>query len=142
MATTGGSGTIPSVTIGGVAVTTVGYAGFVDSTVAGLYQINVTMPSPTGSFTSATGATITNITAPVQLPVVVTANGVSSQSGVNLWVAPRLLVAPPSGAGLTGTVGVAWSSSNNAAVASEGSGSYLYALTSGLLPAGLTLSSA
>ena len=35
---------------------------------------------------------------------------------------------------LTGTVGVALSSSNNAAVASEGSGSYLYALTSGLLP--------
>jgi uncharacterized protein (TIGR03437 family) len=141
MATSGGGGTMPSVTIGGVAVTTVGYAGFVDSTVAGLYQINVTMPSPTGSFTTSTGSTITNVIAPVQLPVVVTVNGMSSQAGVNLWVAPRLMVAPPSGAGLSGTVGVAWSSTNNAVVASEGNGPYTYAVTSGLLPAGLTLSS-
>lgn len=139
MATTGGSGTIPSVTIGGVAVTTVGYAGFVDSAVAGLYQVNVTLPGTVGSFTSPSGATITNITAPVQLPVVVTARGVASQPGVTLWVAPRLMVAAPTA--LSGTVGVVWASSGNGVVASEGTGTYLYSLSSGLLPAGLTLNS-
>jgi uncharacterized protein (TIGR03437 family) len=132
------SANVPSVTIGGVAGTVV-YAGFVPDTVAGLYQINVTLPSTTGAFTTAAGASLNAITAPVQLPVVVTANGVSSQSGVTMWVAPRLKVTGPSGAGLTGTVGVPWSSSNNVVVAAEGTSAYRYALTSGLLPSGLTL---
>ena len=56
-----------------------------------------------------------------------------------MWVQPRLKVDPPSGAGLTGTVGIPWSSSNNVVVATEGTSIYHYALTSGLLPAGLSL---
>jgi hypothetical protein len=89
------------------------------------------------TYTTSTGATISTITTPVQLPVVVTANGKSSQPGVVLWVAPRLLVTAPST--LTGTVGVAWSNSGNSVVATEGTAPYRYALTSGLLPAGLSL---
>ncbi len=133
------SGDVPAVTIGGVAATVL-YAGFVPDTVAGLYQVNVTLPgSGAGPFTTAAGNSISTITAPVQLPVVVTSNSVPSQTGVSVWVAPRLKVLGPSGAGLTGTVGIAWSSSNNAVVASEGTGAYRYSLTSGLLPAGLVL---
>ncbi len=130
---------LPSVTIGGVAGT-VTYAGWVPSAVAGLYQLNVTLPgSGAGPFTNTAGAAVSTITAPVQLPVVVTSNSKSSQSGVSIWVAPRLKVAPPSGAGLTGTVGVTWGSSNNSVAATEGTSPYRYAVTSGLLPSGLTL---
>lgn len=133
------SADVPSVTIGGVAGTVV-YAGWVADSIAGLYQVNVTLPGSTaGPFTPVTGPAISSIASPVQLPVVVTANGRSSQSGVAVWVTPRLLVSPPSGAGLSGTVGVPWSSSSNSVVASEGTSPYRYALTSGLLPAGLSL---
>ena len=75
----------------------------------------------------------------MQLPIIVTANGITSQTGVNLWVTPRLKVAAPSGGGLTGTVGVLWASSSNLVVATEGTSPYLYSLTSGLLPSGLSL---
>ena len=130
---------LPTVTIGGVSATVV-YAGFVPDSVAGLYQVNATLPGTAGGpFTSASGATVNSITAPVQLPVVITANSKTSQSGVTMWVAPRLLVTPPSGAGITGTVGVPWSTSLNVATATEGTSPYHYALTSGLLPSGLAL---
>lgn len=136
------SALVPTVSVGGVAGTVV-YAGFVPNSVAGLYQVNVTMPGTGGGpFLSPLGATIASIIQPVQLPVVVTANGVASQTGVTVWVAPRLKVAGPSGAGLTGTVGIAWSGSNNVVVATQGTGTMKYTLTSGLLPAGLLLGSA
>ncbi len=130
--------TAPTVKFGGVSGT-VTYAGFVPNAVAGLYQINVTLPSTTGSFTSVTGTTITNITQPVQLPVVVSAGSgpvQSSQAGVTVWVAPRLKVtgpASPDGA----TVGVAYSAT---ITASESSNTpFTFAVTTGLLPAGVTL---
>lgn len=135
------SANVPTVTIGGVAGTVV-YAGFVPDTIAGLYQMNVSLPGTTGSFTTSAGTTLTNITQPTQLPVVVTANGVTSQTGVSMWVAPRLLVTGPSGAGLVGTVGIPWSSSNNVVAATEGTATYRYALSSGLLPSGLLLNAA
>lgn len=56
-----------------------------------------------------------------------------------MWVARRLMVAGPSGGGLTGTVNVAWASSNNLVVATQGTSPYRYALTSGVLPTGLSL---
>ena len=134
------SANVPTVTVGGVNAPVV-YAGWVADTIAGLYQVNVTLPGRAlGPFTTAAGIQTPNtLTAPVQLPVVITANGVTSQAGVTMWVTPRLKVVGPSGAGLTGTVGVAWSGSSNAVVATEGASSYRYALTSGLLPSGLTL---
>ncbi|MBI2689163.1 MAG: putative Ig domain-containing protein [Acidobacteria bacterium] len=132
-------GTPPTVTIGGVAGI-VTYAGWVSDSVAGLYQVNVRLPgSGAGPFTNAAGSPVSAITTPVQLPVVVTRGGRSSQAGVNMWVARRLKVAGPSGAGLTGTVAVAWSSSNNSIVATQGTAPYRYALSSGVLPTGLSL---
>ena len=125
-------------TIGGVAGT-VTYAGWVADSVAGLYQVNVRLPgSAAGPFTNSAGLNIgNNITTPVQLPVVVTAGSRSSQAGVNLWVARRLKVVAPTA--LSGTVNVPWASSNNLVVASLGTTTYRYALTSGVLPTGLTL---
>lgn len=133
--------TAPTVTVGGVAAT-VSYAGWVGDSVAGLYQVNAKLPGRAGgTFQPATGSTFTNLLSPAYLPVVVTLAGRSSQSNVNLWVAPQLKVTGPSGAGLTGTVGTAWASSNNRAVATEGTSPYAYAVTSGLLPSGLLLDS-
>ena len=132
-----GSANSPTVTIGGRAAT-ITYAGFVPDGIAGLYQINAKLPiNGTAAFTNTAGTSIASLTAPVQLPVVVTANSRTSQSGVSIWVTPRLRVLPPTGGGLTGTVGQAWAGSNNLVVASEGTSPYLYALTSGLLPSGL-----
>ena len=140
------SANVPAVTIGGVAGV-VTYAGFVADTVAGLYQMNVRLPGTTVAYTNAAGAAISSITAPVQLPVVVTANGISSQSNVSMWVAPRLLVAGPLGTGLTGTVGIPWvtaisAGNTSTVVATEGTSAYRYTLTSGLLPSGLALNPA
>ena len=130
---------LPSVSIGGVAATSVSYAGWVADSVAGLYQVNVTLPgSQAGPFTDVAGVSHSTITAPVQLPIIVTAGSNPSQTGVSIWVAPRLKVTAPTL--LTGQVGVAWGSSNNAVAASEGTTSYRYAVTSGVLPTGLSLS--
>jgi hypothetical protein len=135
--------TLPSILIGGVAASTsapVGYAGWVADSIAGLYQVNAKLPASTaGPFTDVNGKTYNAITAPVQLPIQVSFGGQQSQTGVSLWVAPRLKVVAPSGAGLSGTVGVAWSTTSNAVIASEGTSPYRYAVTSGVLPTGLTL---
>jgi hypothetical protein len=136
---TSAASNVPAVTIGGVAGT-VTYAGWVPDNVAGLYQINVRLPgAAAGGFTNSAGTAMSAITTPVQLPVVVTSASKTSQARVNLWVARRLKVVGPSGAGLTGTVGVAWSASNNSVTATQGTSPYRYAVTSGLLPAGLSL---
>jgi uncharacterized protein (TIGR03437 family) len=142
--TTGGASaiTVPLVTIGGVAAAPATFAGFIDGSVAGLYQINFKLPSTVGTFQPPTGSTITNVTAAVALPVAITARGVTSQAGVNIWVQPQLKMTAPTS--LSGTVGVPWAGSNNSVIASEGTGPYTYAvaLTSAPLPAGLTLTSA
>jgi uncharacterized protein (TIGR03437 family) len=130
---------VPTVTVGGVSAP-VQYAGWVADSVAGLYQVNIKLPgSGAGPFTSAANVSLAGITAPVQLPVVVTANSKASQGNVTVWVAPRLLVTGPSGAGLAGTVGVAWGSVTNSVTATEGTGSMQYIVTGGVLPAGLSL---
>ncbi|HTA45101.1 MAG TPA: putative Ig domain-containing protein [Bryobacteraceae bacterium] len=135
-------GTNPvTVTVGGINAP-VTYSGFVADTIAGLYQINAQLPAttPGGSLTPLTGNPVTTLTAPLQLPVVVTSNGVPSQNGVTVWVTPRLAVAAPTV--ISGTVGLPWTTPNNLVVASEGTPPYHYALTSGVLPAGLILTAA
>ncbi len=131
--------TLPTVTVGGVAGT-VAYAGFVADTVAGLYQINVQLPATTGStlypYYPSTSSPITTLTAPVQLPVQVTVGGQTSQGNVTVWVAPRLKVTGPTGGALSATVGIPWTGT---VTATEGTPSYRYAVTSGVLPAGLVL---
>ncbi len=132
-----GGARVPTVTIGGVAGT-VTYAGWVPDQVAGLYQINVKLPgSAAGGFTTSAGASLSAISTPVQLPVVVTSTSRSSQARVNVWVTRKLKVVGPSGSALVGTVGVAWPSAT--VVATEGTAPYRYTVTSGLLPSGLSL---
>jgi Putative Ig domain len=106
------------------------YAGFVADSIAGLYQVNVTIPTPTA---------LGNITTATQFPISVTSGGVTSQTGVTIWIQPELGMTGPSGNGLTGRVGVPWIQTNAVITASQGTGSYSYAITSGLLPTGLTL---
>lgn len=129
---------IPSVTIGGQPAT-VTYAGWVAGSVAGQYQVNVRLPgSAVGPFTTAAGAVLpAPLASAVQLPVLVTVRGRVSQSGVTMWVAPRLKVTGP--AGLQGKAGVVWA---GLVTASEGTVPYQYAVSAGSLPGGLTLNAA
>jgi hypothetical protein len=128
---------MPSVTVGTVAATSVAYAGWVADSVAGLYQVNITLPaSGGGPFTDVNGNSLAAITAPVELPISVTAGGKTSQTGVGVWVAPRLMMQAPTA---TGLVGAAWPSTANSVVATEGTSPYHFAVTSGVLPTGLTL---
>lgn len=146
----GATPNLPTAKIGNVTAT-VRYAGWVADSIAGLYQVNLQLPANSNStvFTKPDGTTITGITAPVQLPVVVTANGVASQGNVTIWVAPRLTVVDPDG-NPTGTplrtltehckAGASCTSTIPAPVlATGGQSPYVYAVTSGLLPAGLSL---
>ena len=133
------SSIVPTVKIGGVAAP-VQYAGWVGDSIAGLYQVNVQLPG-TGvtfypNYPSTTGS-LAAITAPVQLPLQVTAGGKTSQPGVTMWIAPRLKVLAPTA--LTGKVGASWPSSSNVVQASEGTGNYSYMVTAGLLPSGVAL---
>jgi uncharacterized protein (TIGR03437 family) len=131
----------PTVTIGGVAGAVV-YAGWAPNEVAGLYQVNVQLPASTaGPFaTIAGGVTATTLAAPALLPIVITSNSVHSQAGVSLWVGPKLyVVGPDNPSGLTGPVGASWPGSHNLVVAQDGTGPYTYAVTTGLLPSGVTL---
>ena len=134
---------IPTVTVGGQPAFLT-YAGWAPDQLAGLYQLNVKLPgSGAGPFTSASGALLSGpLTTPVQLPVVVTARGRTSQTGVTVWVVSRLKVTGPGSAALSGTAGVAWPATGNLVVASGGTAAYHYALTAGTLPAGLALNAA
>jgi len=128
----------PTVYIGGAQVPAA-YAGFTPDSVGGLYQINVQLP-PSGTTFYPNYPALTNpiagLTAPVQLPVNVSVGGVFAQSGVTMWVSPQLSVAAPS---TTTMLQLEPYTSGNAVVATLGTSTYTYALTSGVLPAGLTL---
>jgi hypothetical protein len=134
---------VPAVLIGGQPATVV-YAGWAPDLVAGQYQLNVRLPSfAKGPFTTAAGEVLSGpIAAPVSLPVLITARGRSSQSGVSMWVAPRLKVTGLSASALTGTAGAAWSTKGSNLSASGGTPPYQYSLSSGVLPAGLSLNPA
>ncbi len=150
--TTSGTDAV-TVQIGGQTadVATVTYAGWVAGTIAGLYQVNVLLPDNTGSvFTTEAGLTLQAITKPVQLPVTITSNGISTQTGVSIWVAPKLLMLGPTHAGVANTlVTTAGTAMENPAVggytianavsATHGTAPITYAVTSGLLPAGLSI---
>ena len=132
---------VPTVTIGGVSAT-VAYAGWAPGLVAGLYQVNAQLPASNGGPFTTMNGTLTSgtLTGPAQLPVVVTSNSVASQAGVSVWVAPKLLVAGPDNiSGRTGTVGVAWPNTHNVVTALDGTSPYTFAVTSGLLPSGVSL---
>jgi len=157
---------IPTVTIGGQAAP-VSWASWVAGAVAGLYQINVQLPSATPTlplsnpaFTYAsdntTGHTV-GTTFAAKLPIVVTApntgSTTSQAAGVNLWVLQGLL-GTATGTGVTGPAGLpsnpvytftgvhGTALSGVAVVGTEGSASYTYAVDSNsTLPGDLTLNS-
>jgi len=90
---------LPSVSIGGQPANVL-WAGWVEGSVAGLYQINVQLPSSTptlpggnAAFTFASDSPGTTMgPVAVHLPVFVTTAGPkSSQAGANLWVVQGLL---------------------------------------------------
>jgi uncharacterized protein (TIGR03437 family) len=103
----GSSGAAPSsttlspvlgVTIGGVSAP-VTYAGWVADSIAGLYQVNVSLPSYQGASPTFTPVTfspaLSGTATAVALPVLVTmANGNTSQANVNIQVKPRLSLVP------------------------------------------------
>jgi uncharacterized protein (TIGR03437 family) len=66
---------VPTVTIGGVAAT-VTSASFVQGSIAGLYQVNVQVPTPNGYDQGVA----------TEFPVVVTQGSVASQVGVTVWI--------------------------------------------------------
>jgi large repetitive protein len=133
-------GTQPTATVGGQPAT-VSYAAFVGDTVAGLYQMNIQLPSTTPpgdlqpDFPLSLTGEVPTLLIPMQLPIYVTVGGHTSQAGVVLSVAPQLKMVStmPSSA----TVGVAYTGTITATL---GTSTYTFAVTSGVLPAGLTLS--
>jgi len=149
---------LPSVSIGGQPANVL-WAGWVQGSVAGLYQINVQLPSSTPTVPSGTpvftyasdSPNATTVGAvPVHLPVFVTTAGPkSSQSGANLWVVQGLLATvtgagsptgPPSAPSynMSGVVGTPIGSL--AIVGTEGNATYTYAVAStSALPTDLTL---
>jgi uncharacterized protein (TIGR03437 family) len=142
---------LPTVTIGNVAGT-VTYAGWTPDSVAGLYQIDVTLPSGTAisggnpSFLDVNGIAVaySNLVTGVHLPVVIKSYGsYSQQSGVYVAVQGRLVVTAPSV--LIGASGSSWPSSNTSFSATGGAPSPTYQFTvdtsSAPMPAGLTLNS-
>jgi hypothetical protein len=132
-----------SVTVGGAAASFVpvgSYAGFAPATVAGLYQLNVYLPTSATALTTISNSNAAVLTGPAQVPVKVTSTvsavNYSSQNGVYVWVAPKLKVTPPGS--LNGQVSVPYSQSVTASE-SPSMSTITYALTSGALPNGLTL---
>jgi uncharacterized protein (TIGR03437 family) len=143
----------PAVTVGGQTAT-VEYAGWVEGSVAGLYQVNVLLPASSSLFTDAANDPAAAITTgtPVALPVQVKFGNSAWQKnpgGVNVMVSRQLLVTGPdtnaTPAGLTGTAGKPWiaedfTNNHNAIKAVDSTYTpFTYAVTSGVLPAGLSL---
>jgi uncharacterized protein (TIGR03437 family) len=140
---------VPSVKIGNVAATVV-FAGWVSGSIAGLYQINVQIPAKGSSFIdSANDAGQPATLAAMHVPVVVTANSISSQpTGVNIWLAASLLVTQTgattsSQSGALATWGSAGGDSVSGFTIAEGTGPYAYTLnntdTASLLALGLSI---
>jgi hypothetical protein len=119
------------------------YAGWAPNEVSGLFQVNVQLPLSTGgTFQTVAGTTTpATLVAPVQLPISVSAFTIPTQAGVSIWVGPKLYVTGPATlGGRTGTVGASWPGSSNVITANDGTAPYTFAVTSGLLPSGVSLS--
>lgn len=127
-----------SVSIGGQSAT-INYIGWTPDSIAGLYQINVQLPTNSGSFTDMSGNTLNTVTAKTQLPVVVTAKTKTSQGLVSMWVTPRLTMTAPTI--LSGSYNQTWDTTGggNVVGATDGTSSYHFAVTTGLLPSGVSL---
>jgi uncharacterized protein (TIGR03437 family) len=127
-----------SVSIGGQAAP-ITYIGWTPDSIAGLFQVNVTLPPNTTNFTDTGNNTLNSIVRPVQLPIVVTAKTKTSQNNVSVWVMPRLTLTKPTN--LFGPINVVWDTTgaDNVVVAADGTSGYHFAVTTGTMPAGLAL---
>ena len=104
--------------------------------------MNIQLPSTTPpgdlqpNFPNSLTGEVATLLVPMQLPIYVTVSGVASQAGVYLSVAPKLEMLAPTN--LTMLQLEPWTT-GNAVVASLGTGTITYAITQGVLPAGLTM---
>jgi uncharacterized protein (TIGR03437 family) len=140
-----------SITVGNQPVTNILYAGWVPDTIAGLYQVSFQLPDNISQgFTTEAGLLTQSVTAPTQLPIYITSDSNTTQTGVSIWVAPRLkMTGPSTGSGQTlapNTMSVTVndplptsSTPTNAVTATGAAGNVTYAITSGLLPSGLSI---
>jgi uncharacterized protein (TIGR03437 family) len=142
--TSGGTDHV-SVTVGGQPVTVIKYAGWTPDTIAGLYQVSFQLPDNIVNGFTPVGGMAQTITKPIQLPIYVTSDSNTTQAGVSIWVAPSLLMAAPTtlsglkvGTPLENPTANGYVATNSV-VASGGTGAYTYAISSGLLPPGLSL---
>jgi uncharacterized protein (TIGR03437 family) len=125
----------------GAQTAVLGYSGWVADAVAGLYQVNATLGNiaPTsGNYTDAAGVAQAKITAPVQLPVVITSNSVATQSGVTMWVMPALTISGGPGATTSHATGNNTLTAYTASGSGAGSPTYTWTYSpqpSGILPA-------
>jgi uncharacterized protein (TIGR03437 family) len=113
----------PTVKIGNVAVSTLSYAGWAPDSVAGLYQLNVTLPAaPTATtFTDASGGAAHSLVSPVLLPLTVALGGNTGPTTATVWAVPSLKLT--SSGSTTGSVQTGFASTPTVTV-TGGTGPY------------------
>ncbi len=139
--------TLPIVKIGGVSVTgatAIPYAGWAPSSVAGLYQVSVQLPASGASYKDASGNNLTLTGTAKSVPVTIQAGGITSQTGVDIWMVKGLTLAV-TGTGVTGsapTFNVPCTNSTALSgfqITDDGTGTRTYNVVSGTLPGGAPL---
>ncbi len=137
---------LPVVKIGGVSVTgatAIPYAGWAPSSVAGLYQIAVQLPASGAAYKDASGNTITLTGTAKSVPVVIQAGGITSQTGVDIWMVKGLTLAVTGSTGTVPNVSVACTSGtalSDVQITDDGTGTHTYTVVSGTLPGGAAVS--
>ncbi len=130
---------VPTVMVGSVQAE-VDFAGWVTGSVAGLYQLNVKLPAADASYLDASAGAVTVGATAVKLPIIVTANGVTSQpTGVNLWIVAKLTVTATEVDIVKSTVIDTAIASPFTVTGGTGSGQQFTAADSAQMPAGLSL---
>jgi uncharacterized protein (TIGR03437 family) len=135
---------LPTVTVGGVNAP-VTFAGWVSGSVAGLYQINITLP--TSAALSGASAPVTLTTTAQKVPVVVTAGvaaKTSQPSGVNIWMvkSPVFTVTPKTFSVAAGALSSSPAPQPFAVTGNKGTLVYSAPTTgTGALPLGITMNS-
>lgn len=72
------------------------FAGWAPDAIAGLYQVNVTLPTRPAGLMGMDGTTLAAVSGPVQVPVLVTLPGSkTSQANVGIWVQPAQTLRNP-----------------------------------------------
>jgi len=134
---------LPTVTVGGASGTVI-FAGWVTGSVAGLYQIDVTLPLSGATFHDGTGSVVTLNGTPKSLPIKITSNGKTSQSsGVNLSMvlSPTVVVTPQAFTIASGLLSTTPAPQPFAVTNGSGTTFSVTATGAGALPPGLTMAS-